>query len=251
MLLLPQLAYADALGALGLGQALADMLALVALLFLGLMVVAYWRKAPIMLLVLLGISVFLGLFPTREWLVFGRFNPYAYFCLPLGAWLLGVVQARRAAGELGQLLWLGVAIVGLRQLLGVGAEWSFAQLVAPGQYHLGIVGTVFWLLEIVLGVGSWWLVLRQMRLEGSGQWWQPWWRAPALAAAVGAACTSVFLFLQLLDLDSSNTSISWLGFGVLIVLNLFVGFIAGVLALRLIPRPAAPPAVSGAARRGY
>jgi hypothetical protein len=250
-LLLPQMAHADALGAVGLGRAIGGLLALFGALFLILLPVAYLRDAPRLLAVLMGLSFIWGQFPSEEWFLFGRYNPFAYFCLPLGAWLLGVIRFRRAPRELVQLLWLGLAISGLRELLRVGAEWGMGQLITPDQYRLWAVRAGYYLLELPLGLGSWWVVLRQLRLEGSGQWWQPWWRAPAIVAAVGAVCQAAFMAFQLQEIAGSGVYLNWAGIGWNALQSGAIGFVVGVLALRLIPPPAAPPAASGAARRGY
>jgi hypothetical protein len=241
LLLLPQLAYADALGAVGLGNALADILALLAVPILGLIMLAYRRASPAMMLVLMGFSFFFGLFPTREWMLF-QINPYIYICLPLGIWLLGAIKARLAAREDWQLLWLGIAIIGLRQLLELGLERYFNQLYAGSQEHLQLLRVGLYTSKVLAGLGAWWVVLRQLHLVGNGTWWQPWWRAPAMVAAVGAAYQGVTVLIEGQTFEMADFSVSWSWIGWLALESGIVGFVAGALALRVIPPPAAPPA---------
>lgn len=237
-LLLPQMAHADALGAVGLGRALADVLALIAVLVLGVMVVAYRRDAPAALLLLLGMSYFFGQFPTREWLIFGRINPYGCLCLPLGTWLYGVIRARRARREDVQLAWMGVAIIGLCQLPELRLEWAISRVMVPGVNHLEWLA-VYYPLKIVLALGSWWVVLRQLRLVGGGTWWQPWWRAPAVVAGVGAICWGGFEVMRFQEISSSNVFLPWASIGWRMLEDGALGLVAGALALRLIPPPTA------------
>ena len=207
LLLLPQLAHADALGAIALGQVLLLFLALMAVLVLGLIGLAYRRASPAMLWLLLGLSFFFGLFPTREWPLF-QLNPYIYICVPLGLWLLGAIKARSAAREEWQLLWMGVAIIGLRQLPELGLEWSLNRVFAAQPEYWPLLRIVLYALKVLVGLGSWWVVLRQLHLTGSGTWWQPWWRAPAIVAAVGAVGQALLLLIQYQAYEMPGFSVS-------------------------------------------
>ena len=247
-LLLPQLAHADALSALGYVYVFLAMLALFATVTLTLMVASYllprWRWLHWVQLVLFGMSVGLGLLTYGEslsdgWLFFGSFNPLLEFCLPVGAWLNAVVWARRARHDAARLWWVGVAVLALHALLmlapGVAARYYFRQ---DGS-SVPLVQGVYLVVSLVMGIMSWAVVWWQLPPAVRVPVKQVWWRAPAVAAAVALLYLAVSLKVMLNHQERGMPSISmpWESIIVQALQSLVFSWVVGVVALRLLPAP--------------
>lgn len=261
LLLLPLLAQADALSSLGFAYAVLAGLAFFAVFVLGLIVAAYlrpqWRWLYWVQLVLFFWSLIIGLglerlssqSPSTEWGPFGHINPFWQLCLPLGAWLNSINWARRARTNRYRLLWTGVALCALHSLLMLApSEALNRHFREGGQYSSGLQAG-YLLSSVALGLASWWVVLRQLRASSYGFLWQPWWRAPAVVAAVGLAFFWVLMVVRFGHDEHYGPGFSeiWLVMLRGELQGLVLTWLTGVAALRLIP----PPVASGATPSGY
>jgi len=252
-LLLPQLAHADALSALGYAYAFMALLVLFAMVTLTLMGASYllprWRWLHWVQLVFFAISVGLGLLTYGEslsegWGLFGRHNPLLSFCLPVGAWLNAVVWARRARHDGARLVWVGVAVVALHFLLMLVPDEALGFYFRQGGSSTQLFYGAYLLVSLVAGLLSWVVVWWQLPLAVRVLVKQVWWRAPAVAAAVGLLYYAVYLTVVLNHHERGMLGISLPWDAVLwqSLQSLVFTWVVGVVALRLIPAPAAPPA---------
>lgn len=263
-LLLPLLAQADALSSLGFAYAVLAGLAFFAAFVLGLIVAAYlrpqWRWLYWAQLVLFLWSLVIGLglerisiqSPGTEWGFFGHINPFWQLCLPLGAWLNSINWARRALTDTFRLLWVGVAVFALHYLLMLApSEGLSSHFRDGGQYSSGLQAG-YLLASIALGLASWWVVLRQLQPSGYGFLWQPWWRAPAVVAAVGLAFFGVFALVRFGHDEHYGPSFAdlWPGMVWGELQGLALTWLTGVAALRLIAPPVVAPVASDTTRLG-
>lgn len=247
MLLAPQWARADALGAAALGGVIAFFLLLVYLLALGLVVLAYLRPASAGLysaqLVLGGLCFWIGgivLHISRETLngASDRLTTTDFLfvvLLMVGAWLNGVRWARNARP--GWLPPLGAAVAAFALhclvlfLVGSNGYYSFS----PNDGLYPATPSFFnFVVELVAGIGAWGVVRWQLGETTRPAFWQPRWRAPLLAVGVFGGYCLLFLYVQRLEEWQAQDWAVWLGEGVV------VASVAAALAQRLFLPPKAP-----------
>jgi hypothetical protein len=161
---------------------------------------------------------------------------YLEALLPLALLFNGLAQARLAAREPVQLLWVGAAVVGGQQLL-----WQLWRLAGIDRLVLFVHGTQplnqFWslLLGVLVALCSWSVVLRHLRHQpevSATLWQQSWWRAPLLAGSIAAVYALVEGLSYTLFSTFAYTNWPSMAWGMLVTL-LIVG-VAGVAALRLV-----------------
>ena len=168
LILLPAVAYADALDGLGMLfglfmglYALAAVMALVA-------VVAFWRDNQQLRWISWGLTGLALLFGMLQEVVFSNthsfdfINPYLALYLPLVLWLNGVWYARQASTWLRQTLGISVGVIGLAILLGTVPRLLVVRLV-EAQAGSNVIGLWLWAVGTAVGLLAWWLVLRQVQ----------------------------------------------------------------------------------------
>ena len=253
LLLLPQLAQADALGySLGsLGYVLAAALTSFALFTLLLVVASYLlprgRGLYGVQLVFFVLSIVLGVLTygaslAEDWVFLNGHNPLLAFCLPVGAWLNAVRWARQVRSDGARLVWVGVAVLALHSLLALAPSDLVLHAFREVGGGSGLFQALYLLVSVVAGVLSWVVVWWQMPPAVRQLLKQGWWRAPAVAAAIDLLYYGVSLSVILHRYESMATSITVPSILTQMLQSFVFNWIVGAAVLGLLPAP--PPAAS-------
>jgi len=202
----------------------------------------YWAQfLPLLLCLILGVWLDRS-FNGGNLPLLGNLNPLLSVCLPLAAWLNGVTLARRATAETPRQVWVGVAALGLVQLLLVLPRFYLQRHLFDGGEGALPLQSAYQLLTIVLGIASWAIVVRQVAHPSL---WQPVWRTPAIGAAVGAGFFIVHMayFFWQLPVGIQPDFLTPIGFGWGVLRSAGLTWVQGVLALLATKMPKSGPAV--------
>lgn len=242
LLLLPLLARADALDGVVVLFELLAVVAGVALLGVGLTLLAYFRPQSRGLQILNGIGVGLNLLLGLLWEqvfshsssagIFGGFNPFLNLAVPLALWLGGVKLARRETRPVRRLVWVAAAVFGAQMLAGPLLRLLLWNTLVTAAFAGGGLRWVWWAVSMALAFGVWWMVLEQVQRHWRLDWHEPrlWLLAPALEVGFSILYSFTTIILSMEEgselVAMGEFVASLLGFGVL-------GWAVGVLAVWL------------------
>lgn len=210
LLLTPLLARADALDGVALMLQILAAVVGVALLGIGLTLLAYFRPQSRLLQVLSGVGLATNLFIGVLWQqvfsgvtslsgILQGYNPFLSLAVPLGLWLGGVTWARRETRPGRRLVWVVVAVFGANLLLAPLLYLLLWNVLGLGNLMVGGLRWGLWVLDLALLFGTWWLVLEQAQRHWRLDWHTPrlWVLAPALETGLGILYSFTTVFLSM------------------------------------------------------
>jgi hypothetical protein len=158
------------------------------------------------------------------------------------------VWARRARHDGARLGWMGVAVLALHALVMLVPGEVLNAYFRQGGTMSSLFQVGYLVVSLLAGLLCWVVVWRQMPLTVRVPVKQVWWRAPAVAAAVGLLylAMSLVIILNHRERGMLSVSISWESILVQALQTLVFNWVVGVVALRLLPAPDVALAVNDA-----